>query len=163
MNGDPLPRGAHVFRYAPPSKAKIPGSAFVRRPTDHDGLSVNRADYYTGTREEQLVQVRQVIQYELKKTGRFLEIGVEAAAAFVAAHIPEIALGAVEMAVEAKPPKHPIPDPSHALLTGLPAHDDPQAERVGDLIAKCIIEPHYPGIVDEPPPLAASVGTRTSR
>ncbi len=144
MNGDPLPRGAHVFRYAPPSKAKIPGSAFVRRSTDNDGLSVNRVDYFDGDREEQLRRIRSIIHCDLRKNGRFFEIDVDTAAAAVA---PKV-IGAIEDAVDAAPPRYPNADPSHALITGLPAHDDPEAERIGDLIAKCIIEPHHPGLLE---------------
>jgi hypothetical protein len=147
MNGDPLPRGSNVLRYASPRVASIPGSAFVRRPTDDDGLSVNRPDYYRGTREQQIAEIRRVIHCETRKNGRFFEINVDTAAAHVAATFVEIVMTAVEDMVEPEPPKFPHQDPSHALLKGLPSPDDPQAERIGDLIANCILQPHYPGLV----------------
>src|SRR5438046_4458731 len=103
MNGDPLPRGSNVLRYAPPRIASIPGSAFVRRPTDDDGLSVNRPDYYAGTRDQQVGEIRRVIHCETRRNGRFFEINVDDAAAHVAATFMDIAMTAVEDVVEPAP------------------------------------------------------------
>ena len=147
MKGDPLPTGAHVLRYASPTRAEIPATAFVRSPRDTNGLSVNWREFFSGNLEEQVASVRQVIRQTLRKNGRFFLINVDAVNAHLAIHAPDVSMGAIEDPLEAEGGRPA--DPSHALLTGLPVHDDsPEVERIGDLVAQCIIEPHHSGLVD---------------
>ena len=147
MKGDQLPAGARVLRYASPTRAEIPGTAFVRSPKDTDGLSVNWHECFPGILEEQVVAVRQLIRQTLKKNGRFLLIDVDTVKAHLAMHAPDVNLAAIEDPLEAD--SDYFADPSHALLMGLPTHDDsPESERIGDLIAQCIIEPQLPGRID---------------
>ena len=117
------------------------GSAFILG-SDEQELSVNWLDYFTGKpKAEQVQRVREVIQLNLGKKDRLAECNVGAVKQTGALrnhtlnliHSPSLPLGEYG------------PDPSHALVYGLPPTDDDEAALVGDMIALCVTEMHPAG------------------
>jgi hypothetical protein len=142
MMEDQLPDDSRIVRYASPTKAEIPGSAFVRAEKDKDGLSVNWL-CFQGTPEEQVAEVRRRSRLTLKANGRFFRVQIDQVRRHLQRNASDV--GFVVICDPQNAEGERVEDTSHSLVTDLPAWDDAAAELIGDLIAQCIIEPHFPG------------------
>lgn len=124
-----------IVRYARPTDvdgARVNGSAFVRRPSDTNGLSANRPAVF-GEGEAALAQIRAFARIAMKPSGRLARLNVGRMRAKVEEGAG-LMLSVIEDALEAEE-LFPA-DPSHALVKGLPAADDPFKDFVGDLISE---------------------------
>jgi hypothetical protein len=140
----------HVVRYVKPTaidaKGLVNGSDFQLRPNRPDdlGVSINWLECFSGkTKLDQVSQVRGLIRLTIKRRGCFAELNVGRTKSYLAKELSTILF--VKDPLQASG-NHPA-DPSHALITGLPAADTPEAEMIGDMIAECIIT-KYPAVID---------------
>ena len=146
MKGDTLPADQHVLRYVRPrylesdggDGPRIDGGAFLRRPTE-TSLSVNWLECFDGTLPEQVASVRKTRRLAYAATAKLarLNVGRVVQAIDNAAHGGEPARIAHDP-LDPAPPEHPLADPSHASITGIPVVDTPEGETVGDLIRRCV-------------------------
>lgn len=146
-----IPDSNHILRYIKPSAihdGAINGSEFLKRPKD-EGTSVNWIEYFQGTLEKQIEEIRKKARLEYKKTGLLARLSVGQACSYVL----EKSNSTFNLSVV----KDPLPedeekgfeeDKSHALIKGTPTLGDLQGEYVGDLIEKCIIDT-FPAIPDK--------------
>ena len=145
MKGDPVPDEDHILRYVggkhvdrdEEGNPVVTGGGFIARPRDDNKPSYNWLEYLDGTLEERAQQVRDAarIKYGAKAMLAKLNVGR------VSQHIhdntdDDRAVTVIHDPLEAEN-VHP-PDPSHALMTNVPDENDPEGERVGDLIAQCV-------------------------
>ena len=145
MIGKELPDADNVVRHVGGSKldenGKVTRSAF-RLDEGETALSVSWLEYFqVGTKEEQLVKVRQCIERKLGRNSRFAELNV----------------GATKECVNSQASKHHCTigfnhDPtdvnlSHAIIIGLPRRESPSSRIVAKLIADPVIALH-PAVVD---------------
>lgn len=146
-NGDRLPPGERVVRYARPSDVdqdKVNGSAFDRVPKDEDGVSVCRLGIFDAARDRDLAMIRVVLgsSLTLKPNGRLAEIGVSDIEA-VGQEVGEL-LAVIEDALAANPPA--LANPAHALIDGLPfkgaSIGSLTAELAGDLLKLRVSDLH---------------------
>ena len=139
MTGSELPDADNVVHYVKPSNVQngiVNAAEFV---LVKDGVSVNWLEYFQEkTTEEQLGQVRQLIQLTIRSNGRFARLNVGR----TKYHISVVGryLSFIHDPQEARPPHKA--DPSHSLIVGLPPGDSPEAMLVADLITECILELH---------------------
>jgi hypothetical protein len=145
MKGADLDGGHHVVGYA--SGGKVDGNTVsyeccIPRPADTDGLSVNWLECFDGSIEEQIAAIYAVRRLEVRKSGRYFVINVAKAIECV------VGLCAAKIVHDPLEPEdgYPLPDPSHALITGLPNRDDPKAQLIGDLIARQVQSLHTPPV-----------------
>ena len=143
MTGDELPDSDYVVHYVKPSnvqKGIVNAEEFVG---DKDGVSVNWLEYFQGkTEEEQLSQVRRLIQLTIRPNGRFARLNVGVTKGHVSA--AGRYLNFIHDPQGARPPHKP--DPSHSLIEGIPPRNSPEAMLVADMITDCILELH-PAVV----------------
>ena len=149
LKGDRLGPKENVVSYVSGGKIDdgvVNGEAFIRRPGDNDGLSVNWLEYFEGGRA---VQVREITRLALgrltvRKTGAFAELPVGALEEALADVLETFscAYEPLEAEGEAKA------DPSHCLLLGLPSRaDNPElAQIVGDIISSRVAALHPPAL-----------------
>ena len=143
MTGSELPDADHVVHYVKPSNVQngiVNAAEFV---LVKDGVSINWLEYFQEkTTEEQLGQVRRLIQLTIRPNGRFARLNVGRTKYYVS-----VAARYVSFVHDPKAARSPHQaDPSHSLIRGLPPGDSPEAMLVADLIAECILELH-PGVV----------------
>jgi hypothetical protein len=112
---------------------------------DDLGLSVNWLDYFPGDLDAQLNAVRAAMHMSPNASDRLaiLQVGqvrdslrAEAGLSITVIHDPAVP----------NPPRYPFPDPSHAVIAGLPnaTLDGPTAQTIAAIIARdCVIE-HVP-------------------
>lgn len=139
MTGMDLPDDNHVVRYVKPTHlrkkdGKATGAAFCLR-SDETGLSVNwRECFHDHTKDEQLVQVRRLYRLEMSKNGRLAELNVGTTKRCVRDE-----LDAIRFIHKPLPADDTYEaDPSHCEITGLPLDNSPEAEMIGDMIAKSV-------------------------
>ena len=143
MTGDELPDSDHVVRYVKPSnvqKGIVNAEEFVG---DKEGVSVNWLEYFKGkTKEEQLGQVRRLIQLTKRPNGRFARLNVGMTKNYVSLEGSHL-----RFIQDPRPARSPRKaDPSHGLIVGVPPRDSPEAMLVADMITDCIQELH-PAVV----------------
>ncbi len=112
MKGDSLPETDHVVRY-------IGGSNVDGEEVDSAGFedlepSVNWLEYHEGSKDEQVAGVRELMHLTPGSTAKLAELSVG-----TICRIPP-GLDVVEDP-EPATEKWPKPDPSHALIVGVPA------------------------------------------
>ena len=78
ISGDSLPDGDHILRYigrkfVDPKDDQIAGNAFLSRPLEKDGPSVNWMEFFSGDTPSQIAEIRKVkrIRYEKRVSIRF--------------------------------------------------------------------------------------------
>ena len=144
----PIPkRGAqiadvdHVLYYVKPTQIDdgiVNGDAFLARPRDEDGLSVNWLEWFDSPLECQVEGVRRVARITYAKSGQLARLKVGT----VKRHLAEDDRSAVVLSFENDPleAEGNFPaDPSHALIKGVPVRGTPETALVGDLISECVI------------------------
>ena len=138
----------HVLYYVKPTQVEdgvVNGEAFLARPRDDDGLSVNWLEWFDPPVENQVEGVRRLARITYAKSGRLARLNIGA----VRRHVRGNDQFATVLSF-AHDPLEPegqfAADPSHALVKGLPNHGTPEAALVGDLIAECVIDPLYPAV-----------------
>ena len=135
----------HILYYVKPTQIDdgvVSGGAFVARPSDHDGLSVNWLEWFDPPIERQIDGVRSVARITYRKSGRLARLNV----GNVKRHVRENAPFAPALLITHDPlaPEGAYPaDPTHALVDGAQAQRSDEAALVGDLIAECIIPPLF--------------------
>ena len=144
MTDEDLPESDHIVRYIKPTMVREngnpDGSSFVLRANrrDESGLSVNWLEVLGSGRSNQLKVVRELARIQLKRNGRLAELNVGEVLQKVSRELDTLRIvhdPLEELAVFDA-------DPSHALISGLPAADTDQAILIGDLIAKCVTSMH---------------------
>lgn len=148
-----VPEQDHILRYIKPmgfQNGTVSGSEFLKKP-NHQGTSVNWIEYFTGTLEQQIEEIRLRRRLEYKKTGALARLNVRRMKEFVAQETEKILptkvlLSVVKDPLEASDDHQE--DRSHALIKDVPSLHDAHAELVGDLIRQCVIDTH-PAIVNK--------------
>jgi hypothetical protein len=145
--GDKLPDADHVLRYigrkfVDPKDDQIAGNAFLSRPHEKDGPSVNWMEYFPGDTASQIAEIQKVKRIKYEKRGRVAKLHVGRTKQY----LQESATLAIDciydplLAVEGDAKTCKPPDPSHAYMKGVPIMDTPEGEAVGDLLMHCIVE-----------------------
>jgi hypothetical protein len=138
MVGQVLPPEATLLRYIKPSLIDgddIDGEAFLEKYVD--GPSVNWLDQFAVPVENQVSEVRARKRIQHKLTGK-LALANHGKIREAVAQFPDIV--ARHDPLEPSPPEHPIDDPSHSVLCGVPVIGSDEAHVVGDLIVGCVAQ-----------------------
>jgi hypothetical protein len=145
MKGDPIPDEDHILRYVGGNHVDqdedgnlvVTGGGFIARPRDDNKPSCNWLERLDGTLEERVQKVRNVARISYGSKARLAKLHVGC----MRQHVDENTDDNRAVVVIHDPLEnqngHP-PDPSHALMTNVPDENDPEGERVGDLIAECV-------------------------
>jgi len=150
MKGDSLPSEAHVLRYAQPrciderdGVREIQGTAFWSRPRDENMTSYNWMECFAGSHDERIQEIRKRARIEYKAKGLLAKLNVGSVM-----HVLEEKLNGkclsrfIEDPLNPEPPNHGD-DPSHTLMTHMPAEGELLVEAIGDILAECVID-QYP-------------------
>lgn len=148
IRGAPLHDDHHVLRYVSGRLVHdgvVDGGAFMRKRKDIDGLSVNWLERFPGALEDQVAGVRRAARLDYGRTASLARLHVGRSISFVQEHHPErLTLSFVHDPLPAED-KHAA-DPSHSLITGAPVENAPDADLLGDLIARCVVAPVFPAV-----------------
>ena len=138
----------NVLRYVPPRLLKgsvIDAEAFSLSEADmqesEPGLSVNWLEYFQGlSKSEQVSEVREHMQCDPSATAKFAELNVGETLT---------SLSSLELRPSFRHDPSPAndrhgPDPSHAVLLGLPPFGTNDADLIGDYIAAQLVRDTYP-------------------
>ena len=140
QSGSPIPESDHVLRYIPPRHVQdgvVNGEAFLTRPAEN-AASVNWLEWFDPPIEEQVGGVRSAKRLRYAKTGLLARLNVGQTARYVKENNAYgLELHFVHDPLEAEEGHRP--DPSHALIGGVPVKDNPEAALIKDLIADCIV------------------------
>ena len=144
MKGEAVPDPDHVARYVRRSHVddgRVVGNAFLRRR--HEAApSVHWLEVLGGGIGDQIPELRRRSRLDRRPTAIFARLNVGRTRRYVAdndADHRQIAF--IHDPLDAKPPEHPLDDPSHALIEGLPHPDDThEAEAIGDLIRQTVLD-----------------------
>lgn len=148
--GAPLADEHHVLRYVgglsfDVDKGVVDGAAFLRKPKDVDGLSVNWLEWFPGALEDQVGGVRRAARLRYGRTAGLARLNVGRSINSVREKHPErLTLSFIHDPLPAVD-KHAA-DPSHSLIVGAPFQDGPEADLLGDLIAQCVVPPVFPAV-----------------
>ena len=153
MNDSKIPPEHHVVRYISPSLVVgdyADGNAFVLREKE-EGLSVNWLEAFKSDDTNfQLSEVRQLSRNCLRKNGRFAKLNVGNTKQYVSSRAKNsrisVNLEFLKAPLE-KTSEWPA-DPSHAEIIGIPPGNSVEARVVGELMAKSVQRPLFPGKVD---------------
>ncbi len=146
MTGDPVPEEDHVLRYVGGSHVDrdeegnpvVTGGGFIARPRDDNKPSYNWLECLDGTLEERVQQVRNAARISYGAKARLAKLNVGRVMQHVRDNTDDDrTVTVVQDPLEAED-GYPS-DPSHALMTNVPDENDPEGERVGDLIAECVL------------------------
>ena len=137
-----IPDEDQIVHYVKPSKilddGTIDGSEFILRPNDR-GLSGNWLDYFAPLPKTlRLEAVALKVQLDPNFNGKFAEWNVGALREHLLAEDYSLTVDHVP----SRATDRYGPDPSHCEVYGLPAHDSPEAQLVGDMIAESIQSIH---------------------
>lgn len=147
MKGEPVPQEHHILRYVGGRNVDndmegipvILGGGFIARPDDDNRPSCNWIEYFDGSLDEQVGQIRNAARINYGAKARLARLGVGQVIGEVAAHtMDNREISVIHDPLD--PEGDWIADPSHALMTNIPGEDDPEGELVGDLIANCVLE-----------------------
>ena len=136
---------SNVVRYCRPSSVhqdgSVGGEAFQLRPSEA-GLSVHWLQSFQGvTKDQQLDQVRRLSRLTMSRNGRLAELQVGRVLQRASSAVPGLSFVHSPLVAEAGY----AADPSHSEIRGLPESDSPEAEFIGDMIAKCV-EANHPAV-----------------
>jgi hypothetical protein len=148
MKGDPVPDPDHILRYVGGKHVDqdengtpvVTGGGFIARPRDDNKPSYNWLECLEKkTIEDQVQQVRNLARVTYGATAKLARLNVGKVRSHIAENTEDNrAVTVIQDPLEAE--REMLADPSHALMTNSPNEDDPEGERVGDLIAECVIE-----------------------
>lgn len=141
MTGGILADDGHVVRYVKPrlveDDGQVNGAAFLLR-SGESGLSISihwLEAFGAIGRPDQLAEVRSRSRLQMSRNGRLAELPVGDTRRRVRAEAgPEILFVRDPLRETDRFPE----DPSHSLITGLPAEDSLEADRIAELIAECV-------------------------
>lgn len=129
----------NIVRYVKPTSfhnGKVNGDVFRLR-SDETGISVNWMDYFSGTKENQIKEVKRLTRLKLNKNGKYAELNVGS--------VCKIELERLEYLKVRKSPliktKDFEEDGSHCEIL-VQTIGDLDMALVGEKIAKCISELH---------------------
>lgn len=150
MKGDRLPGDAHVLRYIQPRCIEnrdgvpdIQGTAFWSRPRDDNMTSFNWMERFGGTHDEKVNEIRSRARLQYKAKGLLAKLNVGSVMQILDERLNGQSLSHfIEDPLEAEPPHH-LEDPSHTLMTHMPAEGELLVEAIGDILAECVLD-HYP-------------------
>lgn len=151
--GDTVPDLDHILRYIKPTglqNGKPNGSEFLKKH-GHQGTSVNWVEYFKGTIEEQIEEIRLRRRLDHKKNGRLARLNVGNTKEFIAKESEKTLPNKVLLSIVKDPllaTELHLEDPSHSLIKGVPTIGDAHGELIGDLIRQCVIDMH-PAIVEK--------------
>jgi hypothetical protein len=143
----PLPDEDHVLRYIAPAhidNGRINGAGFLRRRHEQ-ASSVNWLEYFPAPIENQIAEIRARRRLHYAKTGLLARVNVGATRRHLSLNA-QVELGFIYKPLPEDREKGFSADPSHAEIYGIPMRDGPQTELIEDLLAECIIKPHYPAV-----------------
>jgi hypothetical protein len=140
----------YVLYYVKPTQIDdgvVNGDAFLTRPSDQGGLSVNWLEWFDPPLENQIDGVRHLARITYAKSGQLarLNIGVKQS-------VGDDRLSSLILSFEHDPlePEGSFAaDPSHALIKGVPVRGTPEAALIGDLISNCVVPPLFPAVVSK--------------
>lgn len=145
QKGDHIPGADHVLRYIKPTQIDgdvVNGEGFLTRPGE-DAASVNWIEYFDPPIENQVAGVRNAVRLNVARAGRLVRLNIGHAIEYVRKNDPMgLILSFVHDPLEAN--ERFAADPSHALIQGIPMQNTPEAAIIKDLIAHCILSPHFP-------------------
>jgi hypothetical protein len=145
----PLADDHHVLRYVGRrflDNGIVDGGAFLRKPKDANGLSVNWLEWFSGALEDQVEGVRRAARVRYGSTGGLARLNTGRSISFVRENHPErLTLSFVHDPLPAED-GHGA-DPSHSLIVGAPFQNGPEADLFADLIAHCVLPPVFPAVV----------------
>lgn len=150
-SGAPIADPDHVLFYVKPTQIDdgvVNGDAFLARPRDEGGLSVNWLEWFDSPLENQVDGVRHLARITYAKSGRLARLNVFT----VKQSVEERGRSGALLSFEHDPlePAESFPaDPSHALIKGVPTRGTPEAAVIGDLISNCVIPPLFPAVVSK--------------
>lgn len=122
------------------STGRVDGTAFDRRPKDHDGLSFTRRHVFSSEEEADRNQIRLVFASTIKvgATAKFAQL--EVGKALDSLRYFDDIFDFIDDPLDAE--GDALANPAHALMVGLPfageAVGSLRSELAGDLIAKCV-------------------------
>ncbi|WP_349369859.1 hypothetical protein [Salinarimonas sp.] len=117
------------------------GAAFISRPMEDNSPSVNWLEVLSADVETAIAGVRAVTRLRYGGRDRLARLNAGRVRREVAAFGPPG--WPVDVVHDPLEPEGDWPaDPSHALLTNVPAESDLDKDLVGDLIARCVVSLH---------------------
>ena len=145
--GDALPRTDHIVRYVGKMNFRddgtVDGAAFRKRANELRP-SVNWLDFFDGTKEQQIAQVREVFHLKRGKLAKFAELRIGTLIAAAKKASKSVRLSVIYLPLPASGEYKA--DPSHAEIEGLPLDD--KEKIICDLVAECVIA-YYPAVLRE--------------
>lgn len=148
MKGELVSDEAHVLRYVQPKCIEIAedgtptvqGTAFWSRPRDNNMPSYNWMECFDGTIEQQVDEIRNRKRMNYSATALLARLNVGIVInALHDAFSEECLSRFIHDPLDPDPPQYELDDPSHALMTHMPAEGEPLVEAIGDILAGCII------------------------
>ncbi len=141
MTGRDLPNEDSVVRHAKQTQirdGRLDGSAFLLKDGEQ-GLSVNWLDCFRGqSKSQQLNEVRRLIRLTLRHSHRFAELNVGETRERIGGGLDGIRFVHSPLDADAEFEA----DPSHSEILGLPPGSAPEAQLMGDVIARCVRNIH---------------------
>ncbi len=140
MSGGPLPEEDRIVRYLSATLIVdgVADGASFRLRRGEAGLSVNWLEVLASKGADPLNEVRRLSRLQLRRSGRFAELGVGDVLRTVAGELDTLRI--VHDPLEAA--DGCAADPSHSQIAGLPPADTDEAMPVGDMIAECVTATH---------------------
>jgi hypothetical protein len=148
QSGSPVPDSDHVLRYLKPryvDNGVVDGEGFLLRPQE-SAASVNWLEWFDPPIENQVDGVRSDARLQYAKTGHLVRLNVGHTKDYVRENSPGALVLAFDHAPLEPDQQFDRPDPSHALIKGVPEQDTPDAALIKDLIANCVLPPIYPAV-----------------
>lgn len=146
MKGHRLPDGDHAIRFVKrkfieivDGRPDVQGSAFWSRPRDDRQASYNWLEYYDGSEDERLNQIRNRRRLEYKPRDMLAKLNIGSVIAALGDEFPDEVIELVHDPLDADG-RFPLDDHSHSLMTNIPADGEPLAEAIGDIIAGWICD-----------------------
>ena len=146
MSCGELPDSDNVVRYAGftdftnREKGEVNGSAFIRKPGEDLGHSVNWLEYFANfPNAQRLAEIRRLSRLDLRPQGGLLELNVGTTKEHLHDFLDTVQFLHTPLSATSRF----LADPSHSDIVGLPPPENEDlAELVGDMIAECVTEIH---------------------
>jgi hypothetical protein len=147
MKDDLIPNTDHILRYVggihvdttEDGKPFITGGGFIAKPKDDNKPSYNWLECLNGTLEERVQRIRDVARVTYGAKGKLVRLNIGQVYKYVEENTDDRRI--VTVIYDPLYPEGEKPaDPSHALMTNVPDENDPEGERVGDLIRDCVLD-----------------------
>lgn len=143
MKGDPIPDSDHVLRYVRRSlideEGAPSGPAFLSRPRDDNSASYNWLEYYSGSDDERLAEIRKRRRLEYRPRDVLAKLNTHHVLSRLHEEFEDCGVAIVHDPLDPDE-TYELDDQSHALMLNIPAKGEALGEAMGDLIAECVIE-----------------------